>query len=126
MNRDDHLNIVDQLNASIQAEEAAIEAENSEEIQKCNVCKNLNELCRICIRRKNIADSRNVAKRKQGENAEKMVAQSNKRFKPAEFGENVNVPIPDVDRGKLDPQNFTAVVTKVDHQNGMYIIYNIT
>ena len=39
-----------------------------------------------------------------------MLERSDKRFKPAEDGDNVNVPIPEVDRGLLDPANFTAVV----------------
>ena len=46
--------------------------------------------------------------------ADKMLEQSNKRFKPAEEGENVNVPIPEVDRGRLDPPNFTDVIQEHD------------
>ena len=42
--------------------------------------------------------------------ADKKLEPSNKRFKPAEEGENVNVPIPEVDRGRLDPPNFTDVI----------------
>ena len=46
--------------------------------------------------------------------AEKMLEQSNKRFKSAEEGENVNVSIPEVDRGRLDPPNFTDVIQEHD------------
>ena len=46
--------------------------------------------------------------------ADKMLEQSNKRFKSAEEGENVNVPIPEVDRGRLDPPNFTDVIQEHD------------
>ena len=46
-----------------------------------------------------------------------MLEQSNKRFKPAEEGENENVPIPEVDRGRLDPTNFTAVVQVQEHDS---------
>ena len=49
------------------------------------------------MRSKNIDINRNLAKQKQEQQAEKMVEESNKRFKQAEFGENVNVPIADVD-----------------------------
>ena len=52
--------------------------------------------------------------RKKNLQADKMLEQSNKRFKPAEEGENVNVPIPEVDRGRLDPPNFTDVIQEHD------------
>ena len=51
-----------------------------------------------------------------------MLEKSNKRFKPAVAGENVNVPVPDVDRGKLDPPNFTAVVKEHNQQTGLYTL----
>ena len=38
---------------------------------------------------------------KQEHQADKMLERSSKRFKPAKCGENVNDPVPDVDRGKL-------------------------
>ena len=48
-----------------------------------------------------------------------MFEQSNKRFKPAEEGENVNVRIPEVDLGRLDPPNFTAIVQEHDSETGL-------
>ena len=51
-----------------------------------------------------------------------MLEKSNKRFKPAEAGENVNVPVPNVDRGKLDPPNFTAVVREHNKETGLYTL----
>ena len=51
-----------------------------------------------------------------------MLEQSNKWFKPAEEGENVNVPIPDVDRGRLDPPNITAVLQEHDSETGLYTL----
>ena len=48
--------------------------------------------------------------------------QSNKRLKPAEEGENVTVPIPEVDRGRLDPPNLTAVVQEHDSETGLHMI----
>lgn len=47
-----------------------------------------------------------------------MLAQSNKKFKPALVGDNVLVRIPDVDRGRLAPRNVMAVVQSVD--DGFY------
>ena len=61
-------------------------------------------------------------KKRQNLQADKMLQQSNKRFKPAEKGENVNVPIPEVDRGRLDPPNFTAVVQEHDSETGLYTL----
>ena len=54
-----------------------------------------------------------MAKKRQNFQADKMLEQSNKRFKSAEEGENVNVPIPEV-RGRLDPPNFTDVIQEHD------------
>ena len=51
-----------------------------------------------------------------------MLEQSNKQFKPAEEGENVNIPIPDVDRGHLNPPNNTAVVQEHDSETGLYTL----
>ena len=57
---------------------------------------------------------REMVNKRQNMQADKMLEQSNKRFKPAEEGENVNVPIPEVDRGRLDPPNFTDVIQDHD------------
>ena len=59
-----------------------------------------------------------MAKKRQNLQADKMLEQSNKRFKPAEEGENVNVLTPEVDRGRLDPPNITAVVQEHDSETG--------
>jgi len=57
---------------------------------------------------------REMAEKRKNLQADKMLEQSNKRFKSAEEGENVNVPIPEVDRGRLDPPNFTDVIQEHD------------
>ena len=59
-----------------------------------------------------------MARKRQNLQADKMLEQSNKRFKSAEEGENVNVPIPEVDRGRLDPPNFTDVI----QETGLYTL----
>ena len=62
---------------------------------------------------------RDIAKGTQQLQATKMLERSNKRFKPAQDGDNVNVPIPEVDRGRLDAPNFTAVVMEHDEETGL-------
>ena len=60
-----------------------------------------------------------MAKKRQNLQADKMLEQSNKRFKPAEEGKNVNTPIPAVDRGRLEPPNFTADVQEHNSETGL-------
>ena len=55
-----------------------------------------------------------MARKRKNLQADKMLEQSNKRFKPDEEGENVNVAIPEVHRGRLDPPNFTDVIQEHD------------
>ena len=70
--------------------------------------------------KENISEKRGIVKRKQEHQADTMLERSKKRFKPAESGENANVPVPDVDRGKLDPPHFTAVVKSFNPETGLY------
>ena len=56
-----------------------------------------------------------------GKQAEKMKEASIKRFKPADVGDNVVVPLPDVDRGRGEFRNIRGVVTGVEG-NGCYTI----
>ena len=53
------------------------------------------------------------------ENAEKMCEASVKRFKPAEVGDTIIVPVPDVDCGRGDFPNVMAIVLEADG-NGLY------
>ena len=76
---------------------------------KCSHCQNAEK------RREQQAG----AKRKQEDQAEKMKELSAKRFKAAEVGQCVKVPVPGVDRGKTDPRNILAVVLEVT-QDGCY------
>ena len=82
--------------------------------EECHLCAANGELCGLCLRKSKIVEMREMAKKRQNLQADKMLEQSNKRFKPAEEGENVNVPIPEVDRGRLDPPNFTDVIQEHD------------
>ena len=58
-----------------------------------------------------------MAKKRQNLQADKMLEQSNKRFKPAEEGKNVNTPIPAVDRGRLEPPNFMLFKSMILRQD---------
>ena len=89
------------------------------QVEDCQICATSGELCGICQRKAKIGEMRAIAKRNQELQANKMLERSNKRFKPAEDGDNVNVPIPEVDRGRLDPANFTAVVMDHDEETGL-------
>ncbi|OAF63803.1 hypothetical protein A3Q56_08493, partial [Intoshia linei] len=54
----------------------------------------------------------------------KMIEKGNKIFGPLKEGDCVRIPIPHVDRGRLDPGNLIDVVTGVDH--GQYTIGTCT
>ena len=73
----------------------------------------------LCLRKSKIVEIREMAKKRQNLRADKMLEQSNKRFKPDEEGENVNVAIPEVHRGRLDPPNCTAVIQEHDSETGL-------
>ncbi len=69
-------------------------------------------LCRHCFNSENIHTTRLEAKGNQ-----EMLETSTKRFKPAEVGDTVMVPIPDADRGRAEFRNAKAVVVSVE-ENG--------
>ena len=76
------------------------------------------ESCVIYVEEK-ISNKRKGAKRKQEENAQKMLESSIKWFKP-EIGDTVLVPIPDVDRAKIDRPQLTAVVLDNNEQTCVF------
>ena len=90
--------------------------------EECHLCAANGELCGLCLRKSKIVEMREMAKKRQNLQADKMLEQSNKRFKPAEEGKNVNVPTPEVGRGRLDPPNFTAVVQEHESETGLYTL----
>ncbi|EDV19080.1 uncharacterized protein TRIADDRAFT_62470 [Trichoplax adhaerens] len=76
-------------------------------------------LCQLCSRTTNIYAARSKAKRSQEMQAQRMLRNSAKRFKPIAVGKTVMVPVPEVDRGRTDFRNITAVVMEVD-EHAMY------
>uniref|UniRef100_A0A914P793 Uncharacterized protein n=1 Tax=Panagrolaimus davidi TaxID=227884 RepID=A0A914P793_9BILA len=65
---------------------------------------------------RNTSSARKAAKKQ----ADKMQEASNKRFAVLKVGDNVRLPLPDVDRGKTDHRNVMGVI--VDVKNGFYIV----
>lgn len=74
--------------------------------------------CSLCQTANRIQNQRAGAKRRLEEQAERMLQASRQRFEEAEVGQNVVVPIPDVDRGRGDPRNVMAVVMSIN--DGFY------
>lgn len=72
----------------------------------------VNDMCLRCTRKKHILENRERAKKKQAQQAMQMLAKSQKRFKMINEDDTVLIPIPDVDRGHLDPANLHAIVLK--------------
>ena len=60
--------------------------------------EDLELICQLCKNKDDISIERNSARSKQVRQAEKMLSVAAKRFKPSELGDNVSVPIPDVDQ----------------------------
>ena len=92
--------------------------------QHCTGCQGLchsacitNTLCILCTKQCELMAQRQGAKRKQQEQADKMLERSAKRFKEAEIDDTVLVPIPDIDRGRCEYPNLKAVVLEM-HSNG--------
>ncbi len=52
-----------------------------------------------------------------------MLRTSKNKFPPAKVGDNVTVPVPDVDRGRGDPRNVLCVVLEVT-TDGFYRVGN--
>lgn len=70
-------------------------------------------LCQHCTNEEMAAKERVGANQSQKKQAEKMLADSGKRFPLQEIGATVMVPIPDVDRGWAEFGNVKAVVLEV-------------
>ena len=87
----------------------------------CSVWENGIQFCIICARKNAASAKRKGCKENLQKQSVKMIEASNKRFKPAQIGDNVLVPIPDVDKGRTDFRNICGVVTKVNG-DGCYTI----
>jgi hypothetical protein len=66
--------------------------------------------CILCVRKNRINIEREGAKSGQEQQAPKMVSLSYSRLPAVDIGTNVVVRVPDLDSGRLAPQNVLAVV----------------
>ena len=77
--------------------------------------------CFLCARKSTVLLNRKECTARLKKQADTMLERSVKRFKPAEVGDNVLVPVPDVDRGRGEFRNIKGIVTN-DNGNGCYSI----
>ena len=77
--------------------------------------------CLTFHRAVSIARERAGANEHQKKQAKIMLSSTAKKFKAAKEGDNVMVPIPDVDRGRAEFRNVAGVVTNVDDDGGYRI-----
>ena len=77
--------------------------------------------CTLCVRKNRIKTEREGAKPGQEQRAQKMVSLSNSRLPAVDIGTNVEVRVPDLDRGPLVPRNVLAVVIDVS-SSGLYLL----
>ena len=75
--------------------------------------------CAWCKRTEHIHAQRNSAQKRQQEQAEAMLSKSAKKLKVVVVGDNVLVPVPNVDRAKIDHPNLLAVVME-EKAEGLY------
>lgn len=78
-------------------------------------------LCQLCSNKRAADMERKGCKRGLEKQADKMLAQSQQKFPPANIGDNVLVNIPEVDRGRLAPRNVLAIIIDKTDQ-GFYIL----
>ena len=80
---------------------------------------NINDLCKLCYNQEQMDSEREDAKRKTQKQADKMLELSRRRFGEAKVGDTVLLAIPDLDRGRCEFPNLTAIVVEV-HDGGLY------
>lgn len=91
------------------------------ETPSCSVVEGEARYCLVCARKNVAAKKRKECESNLEKQAAKMIDASNKRFKPAQMGDHVLVPIPDVDKGRSDFRNIRGIVRGVNG-DGCYTI----
>ena len=74
--------------------------------------------CQPCDRAVSISRERALASIDQQKQAKNMLSSTAKKFKLAKEGDNVLIPVPDVDRGRAEFPNVAGVVLDVDAEGG--------
>ena len=80
---------------------------------------NIDGLCKLFYTQEQIDKERTDARRKTQKQADKMLEASRKRFGEAKVGDTVLLAIPDLDRGRCEFPNLTAIVLEVN-DGGLY------
>ena len=78
-------------------------------------------ICQLCVKSNDMKNERMKARVQQQKQAERMLTETAKRFKPSSVGDNVLVPVPEVDRGRTDFRNVAGIITNVG-SDGTYSI----
>ena len=78
-------------------------------------------ICQLCHRTELISRERCGAHQSPKKQADKMISCTVKKFKPANEGDKVLVPVPDIDRGRAEFRNVAGIITSVE-ENGSYTI----
>ena len=77
-------------------------------------------LCHLCTRESKITYEREASGKGIQVGADKMVALSRKKFSDVAIGTHVTIPVPKFDRGPLDSNNISGIIS--DFRNGVYQI----
>ena len=91
----------------------------SVEHDECYQCAKDGVKCKLCQRRDDIAAQREGAKKRQMREADRMIENTRKKLKVVDVGDTVMLPVPDVDKGKIDQNQLPAIIIEVT-DSGMY------
>ena len=91
----------------------------SVEHDECYQCAKNAVKCKLCQRRDDIAAQREGAKKRQMREADRMIENTRKKLKVVYVRDTVMLPVPDVDKGKIDQNQLPAIIMEVT-DSGMY------
>ena len=86
---------------------------------ECYDCNTGGVKCKLCQRKDNISVQREGAKKRQMREADRMIESTNKKLKVVEVGHTVMIPVPDVDKGKIDQNQLPAIIMAIT-ESGLY------
>ena len=85
----------------------------SVEHDECYQCAKDGVKCKLCQRRDDIAAQREGAKKRQMREADRMIENTRKKLKVVYVRDTVMLPVPDVDKGKIDQNQLPASIMEV-------------
>ena len=121
------MDIVSYLCNSCSHEISSVEMATAVCCLECNVschlkCLTDTRLCKICERQANIKNIRKGVKRKMVKQADYMKERSERQFAPAQLYDTVLVPIPNVDKAKLESSNLLGIVLEISEDCNQFKI----